>query len=118
MMNQLEFSMVWAVLQELFGGFFYPLLIAVVLLAVAFIALIAKERRIVCKRYSWAKKAGFVGGFVALILIFVISQSGLGDLGGAIDILVFIATYIGGFIATGVIVYTLLGWLGCKRCAE
>lgn len=117
-MNQLEFSMIWAVLQELFGGFFYPFLITVVLLAVAFITLIAKERQIVCKRYSWAKKAGFVGGFIALILIFMISQSGLGDLGGPIDIIVFVATYIAGFIATAMIVYTLLGWIGCKRCQE
>lgn len=117
-MNQLEFSMVWAVMQELFGGLFYPLLIVVVLLAVAFVALIAKEKKVVCKRYAWAKKVGFIGGFIALILIFAISQSGLGDLGGPIDIIVFVATYIGGFFATSVIVYTLLGWGGCKRCSE
>lgn len=117
-MNQLEFSMVWAVLQELFGGFFYPLLIAVALLAVAFLALIAKDHKIVCKRYSWAKKAGFIGGFIALFIIFAISQSGLGDLGGPMDIIVLVLTYIGGFVATGILAYTLLGWFGCKRCQE
>lgn len=117
-MNKLEFSMVWAVIQELFGGLFYPLLIAVALLAVAFIALIAKEKKMIHKRYSWAKKAGMVGGFIALILIFVISQSGLSDLGGAIDILIIIATYVGGFVATLITVYTLLGWGKCSKCQE
>lgn len=117
-MNQLEFSMIWAVMQELFGGFFYPLLIVITLLIIAFLILVTREGKVVCKRYSWSKRAGFFGGFIALILIFFVSISGLGDLGGPVDIIVFVLTYISGFITTGIIAYTLLGWFGCQRCQD
>ncbi|MGQ8819771.1 DUF5368 domain-containing protein [Bibersteinia trehalosi] len=118
-MNQLEFSMLWAIMQELFGAFFYPVLLLLALLAVTFSTLIAKERQLMIKRYTWAKRAGIVGGILSLIMLFLGSQSDINDLSSPIDLFILMFSYFAGFIASTLLVYTLLGWSSsCKSCQK
>ena len=111
-MNHAEFTMLLAVLQEMLGIFFWPLLIATVMLTLLFAVLLIKERKIVSRRLLWAEVGGFFGGWFALWLMAKLSASRFTDAGGPIDWLIICTIYGIGFCGTAILLYTASGWLG------
>ena len=115
-MNDAEFTMLVAVLQEMLGMFFWPLFVATVALTLLFFLLLLKERQVLSRRLLWAEVCGFFGGWLALWLLALLSASRFTDAGGPIDWLIICAVYVVGFIGSAIFVYTVAGWLGgCKN---
>ena len=109
-MNDAEFTMLVAVLQEMLGMLFWPLFVATVALTLLFFLLLGKERQVLSRRLLWAEVCGFFGGWLALWLMALLSASRFTDAGGPIDWLIISAVYLIGFIGTAIFYYTLSGW--------
>ena len=111
-MNDAEFTMLAAVLQEMLGVFFWPLFVATVVLTLLFFLLLIKERQVLSRRLLWAEVCGFFGGWLALWLLALLSSSRFTDAGGPVDWLIICAVYLIGFIGTAILFYTVAGWFG------
>jgi hypothetical protein len=109
-MKELDPLVFLAVFQEMLG----PLLWVLVLLAVggiaAFVAVLAKERRIVSQRLVRAELLGLVGGALSLVLMAKVSSSGFTDAGGPADWFLIALVFGVGLAGTTILVYALAGW--------
>lgn len=114
-MKELEPSVFLAVFQEMLGGLFWPLLILIVVVAVAFLALLVWERTISARRLIGAQALGLLGGAAALILMVKVSSSGFMDAAGPIDWLLIAAVFVVGAIGATVVFYTIAGWRSVSR---
>lgn len=110
-MKNLDITSLLAVLQEMFGIWFWPLVVAIVLLTLLFIMLLVKERHIHSRRLMWAQLLGIPGGVVALVIMASVSSSGYTDAGGPIDWIIVALVFVLGFIGTAILYYTFAGWL-------
>lgn len=48
----------------------------------------------------------------------MLSESRITDIGGPIDWIIVFATYAVNFVGTAILYYTLIGWIGCKKCTK
>ena len=115
-MSNLAFSMLLAVTQTMLGILFYPLLILAVVLTIGFFVLLIREKGIISKRLVQAEIVGFFGGWIGLWAMLMLSESRITDIGGPIDWIIVFATYVVNFVGTAILYYTLMGWIGCKKC--
>ncbi|MDD0823489.1 DUF5368 family protein [Mannheimia sp. AT1] len=110
-MNSLELTMVIAVVQEMLAWTFYPLLVLAVILTVALVMLLVKEKGLHIKRLVQAEVVGFIGGFIGVGVLFWLTQSGLSDIGAPIDAFALLGTYAVNFFGFAILFYTIKGWL-------
>lgn len=117
-MSEYQFSMLVSIMEIMLGVFFWPLIIGVALLTLLFIVLLLKERQVFSRRLLHAQILGIFGGWFALWMMAVLSESRFTDAGGPIDWLVIIVVYILGFFGTAILWYTIAGWLGLGKDAQ
>ncbi|WGE34481.1 DUF5368 domain-containing protein [Actinobacillus genomosp. 1] len=110
-MNSLELTMLISVVQEMLAWAFYPLLILAVILTLALVILLVKEKGFHLKRLVQAEVVGFIGGFIGVFVLFWLTQSGLSDIGAPIDAFALLGTYAVNFVGFAVLYYTVKGWL-------
>jgi hypothetical protein len=107
-----------AVFQEMLGWLFWPLVIFIVLGAVAFLAVLIRDRGINARRLVFAELVGVAGGFVGIWLMLAITNSQLKDMGGPIDWLLVAAIWVAGAIGATVVAYIVLAaWRGGRQDA-
>lgn len=109
-MKELDPLVFLSVFQEMLGFWLWVMLAAGLLAAVAFVALVVRERGIVSRRLVWSELVGVLGGGVALVVMAQVSSSGFTDAGGPADWFLIALVYGAGLVASAVLVYTLLGW--------
>ncbi|MCC7039048.1 MAG: DUF5368 domain-containing protein [Burkholderiales bacterium] len=109
-MKELDPIVVLAVFEEMLGAFLWPLVAVVVLGLVAFVVLLARERRVVSRRLVGAEALGVLGGVVALVVMAKVSSSGFTDAGGPADWFLIAAVFGAGLVGSTILVYTLAGW--------
>lgn len=114
-MKELDPLVFLSVFQEMLGFWLWLLLLAGALCAVALLALVVRERRLVSRRLIHAELLGLVGGGAALGLMAKVSSSGFTDAGGPADWLLIALVYGAGLMATIVLAYTALGWLSPRK---
>ncbi len=114
-MKELDPLVFVSVFQEMLGFWLWLLLLAGALCAVAFLALVMRERRLVSRRLILAEMLGLVGGGVALVLMAKVSSSGFTDAGGPADWFLIALVYGAGLMATIVLTYTVIGWLSPRK---
>lgn len=111
-MNDYQVSMLIGILEIMLGVLFWPLMIGIVVVTLLFIFLLVKERQVFSRRLLHSEIVGFFGGWFALWMMALLSESRFTDAGGPIDWLIIVAVYIIGFIGSAILWYTLAGWLG------
>jgi hypothetical protein len=116
-MKELDPLVFLAVFQEMLGFWLWVMLLGGVLVAVAFVTLLVRERGIVSRRLVWSELLGLFGGVVALVIMAKVSSSGFTDAGGPADWFLIALVYGAGLVATVVLAYTLLGWRQPRRSA-
>lgn len=100
-----------AVFQEMLGPILW-LLVALAVIGVAvFLYVVARERRLVVRRFLWAELAGFVGAVAAIALMWGVTHSSLSDAGGPIDWLLVLAIFAAGWAGALVLFYGFAGLL-------
>jgi len=117
-MKELDPLVFLSVFQEMLGFWLWFLLLAGALCAVAFLALVVRERQLVSRRLIHAELLGLVGGAVALGFMAKVSSSGFTDAGGPADWFLIALVYGAGLIATIVLAYTAMGWLAPRKHSE
>jgi hypothetical protein len=98
------------VFQEMLGFWLWVMIAAGLIAAVAFVALLVRERGIVSRRLVWSELVGLAGGGLALVIMARVSSSGFTDAGGPADWFLIALVYGAGLVASAVLVYTLAGW--------
>ncbi|MCC2595722.1 DUF5368 domain-containing protein [Pusillimonas sp. MFBS29] len=111
-MKELDPQMFLAVFQEMLGPLLWLLLALVGVGTLAFVALLARERRIAWRRLAWSELIGLFGGVIALVFMAKVSSSGYSDAAGPADWILLALIFVLGAIGTAVIAYTAIGWVG------
>lgn len=111
-MKEFDLHMFLAVFQEMLGPFLWLLLALFGAGTLAFILLLAHERKIALQRLAWSELIGLFGGVMSLVFMAEVSSSGYSDAAGPADWIVLVLVFVLGAIGTAVIAYTAIGWIG------
>ena len=102
-----------AVLQEMLGPLLWVIVAGSVIATLAFLWLLVRDRGLVSRRFVMSELVGVVGGFAAIVVMLVATQSRLADVGGPVDWLLVALIWLIGAVGTTVLVYDLWGlWAG------
>lgn len=105
-MNELTVSTLIAVFEEMFGRpLFWGLVIASIVATLLFIWVLVRDRKIKSKRLVHAELWASVGAIISIALVLFITNSGLADIGGPIDVIVLILIGLAGAIGTTMLAY-------------
>jgi phosphatidylglycerophosphate synthase len=114
-MKELDPLVFLAVFQEMLGPMLWVMLLAAVVAVVAFVALVMREKGIVSRRLVRAELLGLLGGVVALVIMAQVSSSGFTDAGGPADWFLIALVYGVGLVATVILTYAAMGWMGSRK---
>ncbi|MGJ8605148.1 MAG: DUF5368 domain-containing protein [Marivita sp.] len=107
-MKDLTFGTILAVFEEIFGtGLFWAMVGVAVLVTVAYIYVLVRDRSISWRKFLLAQVSMPVGAIAAVWFVLVMTNSELRNLGGPVDVIVFLAIGVAGAIGTAVLVYTV-----------
>lgn len=106
-MKDLTLGTLIAVFEEMFGGWLFWLMVAaVVIVTLAYLFVLVRDRSVSMKKFFWAQVSMPFGAVAAVALVLGVTDSRLSDLGGPVDIIVFLAIAALGAIGTSILVYT------------
>lgn len=111
-MKEFDLHMILAIFQEMLGPFLWLLLALSGIGTVAFVLLLALERRIALLRLVWSELVGLFGGVMSLVFMAEISSSGYSDAAGPADWILLALVFVLGAIGTAIMAYTAIGWIG------
>ena len=117
-MKELTIGTLIAVFEEMFGrGLFWALVIAAVLVTLAYLFVLVRDRSVSWRKFLWAQLSMPVGAVAAIAFVLAITKSQLADLGGPVDAIVFIGIGVMGAVGLAILVYTgqSLIWPPAKR---
>lgn len=107
-MKELTLSTLLAVFEEMFGGvLFWGLVAAAIIVTLAYLYVLLRDRSLSMKKFFWAQLSMPLGAVAAIALVLGVTDSQLADLGGPIDIILFIGIAALGAIGISILVYTL-----------
>ncbi len=109
-MKELDPLTLIAVFQEMLGFWLWILLAVIIVGTMAFLALLAYEKRIAFRRMILSQATGIFGGVMALVIMVQVSSSGFTDAGGPADWFLIALVFLLGFIGATILFYTLAGW--------
>jgi NADH:ubiquinone oxidoreductase subunit K len=115
-MKDLTFGTLIAVFEEIFGrGLFWAMVAAVALVTLAYLFVLIRDRAVSWKKFLIAQLSMPVGAVLAVWFVMVMTKSKLSDLGGPVDLIVFLGIGAAGAVGMAILVYTLEALLGTKR---
>ncbi|NHB75973.1 DUF5368 domain-containing protein [Rhodobacter calidifons] len=107
-MKELTLATLIAVGEEIFGrGLFWALVAAAVLVTALYLFVLIRDRAMSMRKFLVAQLSMPVGAVLAVWLVLAVTSSGLGDMGGPIDIIVLLAVATMGAIGMAILVYTV-----------
>jgi len=107
-MKDLDLWVFISVFQEMLGPFLWLLIGLAVSGLTLFLAIVLRERGLSSRRLVWAELVGIAGGVIALLIMWVVTHSGIGDAGGPIDWVLIAAIWTVGAIGTAILAYVAL----------
>ncbi|MBN7760792.1 DUF5368 domain-containing protein [Nitratireductor aquimarinus] len=106
-MKDLTFGTMIAVFEEMFGrGLFWFLVVAAVVITLAYIYVLIRDRSVSMKKFLWAQLSMPFGAVAAVALVLWVTKSSLSDLGGPIDVIIFLGIAALGAVGLSILVYT------------
>jgi hypothetical protein len=115
-MKDLTFTTLIAVFEEIFGrGLFWAMVVAAVLVTLAYLYVLIRDRAVSWQKFLFAQLSMPVGAVLAVWFVMVMTKSQLSDLGGPVDLIVFLGIAVAGAIGMAILVYTLESLLGSRR---
>jgi glucan phosphoethanolaminetransferase (alkaline phosphatase superfamily) len=115
-MQDLTFTTLIAVFEEIFGrGLFWAMVVAAVLVTLAYLFVLIRDRAVSWQKFLFAQLSMPVGAVLAVWFVMVMTKSQLSDLGGPVDLIVFLGIAVAGAIGMAILVYTLESLLGSRR---
>jgi len=115
-MKDLTFGTLIAVFEEVFGrGLFWLMVAAASVVTLGYLYVLIRDRAVSWNKFLFAQLSMPVGAVLAIWFVMVMTKSHLSDLGGPVDIIVFLGIAVMGAIGMAILVYTLESLLGSKR---
>ncbi len=107
-MKELTFATLIAVFEEIFGrGVFWVLVVAAVLTTLAYLYVLIRDKNVSWSKFLLAQLSMPLGAVAALWFVWAFTNSGFGDVGGPIDLIVLIGVAVLGAIGLAILVYTV-----------
>lgn len=117
-MQELTLSTLIAVFEEVFGrGLFWAMVAAAALITLAYLYVLIRDRAVSWRKFLLAQLAMPVGAVAAVVFVMAVTDSGLADIGGPIDVVMLLAVAALGAVGMAVLVYTLESLVGTRRTA-
>lgn len=115
-MKQLTLETLIAVFEEIFGrGLFWVMVAAAVVVTLAYFYVLIRDRSVSWKKFLLAQLSMPFGAVAAVAFVLVMTNSHVSDIGGPIDVIVFLGVAAMGAVGAAILVYTLESLLGSKR---
>ncbi len=111
-MKDLDLWVFVSVFQEMLGPFLWVLVGIGALGTAAFLAVLVRDRGLSSRRLVRAELAGILGGVLALVIMWLVTHSGIGDVGGPIDWVLIAVIWTAGALGTAVLAYVALSLFG------
>ncbi|KNG91881.1 DUF5368 domain-containing protein [Pseudaestuariivita atlantica] len=106
-MKEITLQTFIAVLEEIFGrGLFWAMVALAVIVTVAYLYVLIRDRSISWKKFVLAQISMPFGAVLAIWFVMAATDSGLSDIGGPIDVAVFLGVAVLGAIGIAILVYT------------
>lgn len=118
-MKELTLVTLIAVFEEIFGGgLFWAMVLVAILVTLAYLFVLVRDRSISWKKFLLAQLSMPVGALGAVLFVQAVTNSGFGDLGGPIDIVVLLGVAVLGAVGMAILVYTIESLVGTRRTAK
>lgn len=106
-MKDLTLSTMIAVFEEMFGGaLFWFLVVAAVVVSIAYLYVLVRDRSVSMRKFLLAQISMPFGAIAAVMLVLGVTNSSLSDLGGPVDVIVFLGIAAMGAVGAAILVYT------------
>ena len=107
-MKDLTFQTLIAVFEEIFGrGLFWTMVVVAVVVTLAYLYVLIRDRAVSWRKFLWAQLSMPVGAVLAVWFVMAMTHSAPSDVGGAVDLIVFLGVAVMGAIGMAILVYTL-----------
>lgn len=107
-MKDLTFETLIAVFEQIFGrGLFWAMVVAAVLVTVAFLYALIRDKGVISRYFLRAEIMAPVGAVAAILLVQFMTDSAFRDIGGPIDVIVLILIGLAGAGAAVFLAYTV-----------
>ncbi|SFK05859.1 DUF5368 domain-containing protein [Celeribacter neptunius] len=107
-MKELTFETLIAVFEEIFGrGLFWIMVAAAAVVTLAYLFVLIRDRAVSWRKFLWAQLSMPVGAVAAVWFVMGMTHSSPADIGGAVDLIVFLGVAVMGAIGMAILVYTL-----------
>jgi uncharacterized membrane protein YhaH (DUF805 family) len=107
-MEELSFSTLIAVFEEMFGGgLFWALVVIAAVITALYVYVLVRDRAVSMRKFLLAQLSMPVGAVAAVIFVLQITSSRLVDLGGPIDWLVMLGIAMMGAVGFAILVYVV-----------
>lgn len=107
-MKDMTFGTILAVFEEIFGtGLFWLMVAAALIVTLAYLYVLMRDHSIAWRKFLLAQLSMPVGAVLGVWFVLLITNSSLNDLGGPVDIIVFLAIAAAGAIGMAILVYTI-----------
>ncbi len=106
-MQELSFETMIAVFEQMFGaGLFWTLFIIAIVVTLAYIYVLIRDRALSMRKFMWAQVSMPFGAIAAVLFVQISTDSGLRDIGGPVDVIVLLGVAVLGAIGLAILVYT------------
>lgn len=106
-MKDLTLETLLAVFEEMFGrGLFWAMVAGTALVTVLYLYVLFRDRAMSMRKFLWAQLSMPVGAIAGVLFVFAITDSGLQDIGGPIDVIVLLGIALVGAVGMAILVYT------------
>ncbi|WP_417248464.1 DUF5368 domain-containing protein [Celeribacter sp.] len=107
-MKDLTFETMIAVFEEIFGrGLFWAMVMVAVAVTAAYIFVLIRDRAVSWHKFLLAQVSMPFGAIAAVWFVLAMTHSHISDLGGPVDLIVFLAVAVAGAIGAAILVYTV-----------
>jgi NADH:ubiquinone oxidoreductase subunit K len=107
-MKDLTFGTLIAVFEEIFGrGLFWAMVVAAAVVTLGWLYVLIRDRSLGMRQFLIAQLFMPVGAVLAVWFVMVMTESHLSDIGGPVDVIVFLGIAAMGAVGGAILVYTL-----------
>ncbi len=118
-MKELTFETLIAVFEEIFGsGLFWAMVAAAVIVTLGYLYVLVRDRAVSWRKFLFAQLSMPIGAVLAVWFVMAMTKSKLTDLGGPIDVIVFLGIAAMGAVGMAILVYTLESLIGSRRTRD
>jgi len=118
-MQELTFETMIAVFEEVFGPVLFWAMVAVAaLVTLGYLYVLIRDRSVSWRKFLLAQLSMPVGAVLAVWFVMAMTDSQISDIGGPVDVIVFLGVAALGAVGMAILVYTLEALIGTRRTSE